>query len=114
MQSGWWLDWLDSHADYGPAIFLDAESSNVDITASTDENDAMRTTVNLDDDVHKLACAVAELRSISLGKAISDLARKGARAEMPTRKVRGLVVFDLPPDSPVVTMETVKRLESEL
>ena len=73
----------------------------------------MRTTLTLDDDVLELAARQAKLRGVSLGKAVSDLIRKGLKAQTQVRRERGLVVFDLPADSPEVTMETVKRLESE-
>ena len=73
----------------------------------------MRTTLRLDDDVFELAARQAKLRRVSLGKAVSDLIRKGLKAQAQVRRKGGLVVFDLPADSPAVTMETVKRLESE-
>src|SRR2546421_8573411 len=72
----------------------------------------MRITLNLDDDVLTTARRYAKSRSISLGKAVSDLVRRGIAAPRPTRMVNGLVVLDLPSNSPEVTMETVKRLET--
>ena len=74
----------------------------------------MRTTIRIDDDAFALAQQVARMRLISLGKAVSDLIRRGNVAQAQVRQERGLTVFDLPDDSPVVTMETVKRLENEL
>ena len=74
----------------------------------------MRTTLNLDDDVLQQAKAYAERGSMPLGEAISRLARRGLEAGLRTRKVHGLTVFDLPPDSPAVTSEHVKQLENEL
>ncbi len=73
----------------------------------------MRTTLNLDDDVFEVVKRYAESRSVSIGKAASDLVRRGVTASHPTRKVNGLLVFDLPSDSPVVTSEQVKELEAE-
>jgi len=55
----------------------------------------------------------AEARSMALGKALSELARRGAEAPVKTRKVNGLVVFDLPEDTERVTTEHVKKLEAE-
>lgn len=69
--------------------------------------------MTLDDEVYELAQVLAEARHVSLGKALSDLARKGAQMEMPTRRQSGLVLFDLPKDSPRVDMQAVKRLEAE-
>lgn len=74
----------------------------------------MRTTVNLDDDVLVAAKEYAENRSLPLGKAVSELVRRGIASTRPTRLVNGLLVFDLPADSPKVTRETVKRLVSEI
>jgi hypothetical protein len=73
----------------------------------------MRTTLQIDDDVLAAAKARAQARSESIGKALSELARKGARAELPMKRVGGLLVFQLPADSPPVTMDLVRRLESE-
>ena len=74
----------------------------------------MRTTLNLDDDVLELLKQYSHARSIALGKAASELLRKGAAAQTPTRLVNGIVVFDVPPDSPRITTERVRELESEL
>lgn len=73
----------------------------------------MRTTVNLDDEVGDLIKQYAESRSIALGKAVSELVRRGLAADRPTRVVNGLRIVELPPDSPRVTTELVRRLESE-
>jgi hypothetical protein len=73
----------------------------------------MRTTIQLDDDVFDLVRRVATGRKVSLGQAVSDLVRKGLTSEARVRRERGVVVFDLPEDSPPVTTESVKRLESE-
>lgn len=74
----------------------------------------MRTTLNLDDDALALVREYSERRSLALGKAASELVRKGFSTPTPTRIVNGIVVFDIPPDSPRITTERVKELESEL
>ena len=73
----------------------------------------MRTTLNLDDDVLPLVGKYAASRSLGLGKAVSELVRRGLAARRPTRVVNGLQVFDLPPDSPRVTSEHVRRIEAD-
>ena len=73
----------------------------------------MRTTLTLDDDIYEQAMREAESRKISLGKAVSDLARKGARVEVKLQRKGGLVLPELPEDSPVIEMGTVRRLENE-
>ena len=73
----------------------------------------MRTTVNLDDDVFNMVKRYAEARSVALGKALSELARRGAEAPLKIRKVHGLTVVDLPEDGEKVTTEDVKKLEAK-
>jgi hypothetical protein len=73
----------------------------------------MRTTLTLDDDVLEMARRQARLRRQSLGRTLSDLVRRGLTAPTPAQEQDGLVVFRLPPDSPVVTSEDVRRLETE-
>jgi negative regulator of replication initiation len=70
----------------------------------------VRTTLNLDDDVVGLLKDYAESRSVALGKAASDLMRRGLTAPMQTRMVNGFCTIVLPEDSPVVTSERVKQL----
>ena len=72
----------------------------------------MRTTLNLDDDVLALIKAYAKKRTLGLGRAVSELVRRGIRASHPTRTINGILVFDLPPDSPRVTTEHVRDLEA--
>ena len=55
----------------------------------------------------------AESRALSLGQAVSDLVRRGFSAERPSRVVNGFRVFNLPPDSPIVTAEPIRNLEVE-
>jgi hypothetical protein len=70
----------------------------------------MRTTLNLDDDTLRLVKDYARQRSVPLGRAVSELVHRGLTTPMPTRIVNGVHVVDLPPDSPVVTTEDVRRL----
>lgn len=74
----------------------------------------MRTTLNLDDDALELLRQYSETRSVALGKAASELVRKGFHTPTPTRMVNGIMVFDVPPDNPRITSERVKELESDL
>ena len=73
----------------------------------------MRTTLTLDDDVLELAARQAKLRGVSLGKTVSDLLRRGLSASTPSHYKAGLVVFQLPADSPRVTTDDVRRIETE-
>ena len=73
----------------------------------------MRTTLSLDEDVFRLVKSYAENRSLAMGKAVSELVRRGLNAPVKTRLVNGLVVFDIPENSETVTSALVKRLEAE-
>ena len=72
----------------------------------------MRSTLSLDDDVFRAVKRYASLRSIALGKAVSELLRRALAAPRPTRLVNGILVFDLPLGSPKVTSKQVKELDA--
>ncbi|MGO9085341.1 MAG: hypothetical protein ACLQBK_08955 [Candidatus Sulfotelmatobacter sp.] len=70
----------------------------------------MRTTLNLDDDVLAFLKEYAGNRSVALGKAASDLMRRGLQAPVQTRMVNGFCTVVLPDETPEVTSEHVKKL----
>ena len=70
----------------------------------------MRTTLNLDDDVLELLKDYADSRSVALGKAASDLVRRGLTAPVQTRMVNGFHTVVLSKDAPKITSEKVKEL----
>ena len=55
----------------------------------------------------------AKLRGVSLGKTVSDLIRRGLNAPTLSKTKAGLVVFQLPADSPRVTTDELRRIEAE-
>jgi len=73
----------------------------------------MRMTLTLDDDILEQAARQAKLRGVSLSKTVSDLLRQGLNAHTPSQNKGGIVVFQLPADSPPVTTEEVRRIEAE-
>jgi hypothetical protein len=73
----------------------------------------MRTTLHVDDEAYRLAVRHAKMRGIRLGRAISDLIVRGARAEIPLKEQDGLLIFDPPQHLPETTTEQVKRLAEE-
>jgi hypothetical protein len=76
----------------------------------------MRTTVDLDEDILKVAKHLAQERAQSLGRVLSDLARQGLQPP-PKSKVRVGVIPTLPrmPGARPATMQDVKDLlESEV
>ena len=70
----------------------------------------MRTTINLDDDVFGEVKQYAETRSVALGRAVSDLLRRGLAAPLPTQIKNGIHVVVLPPGSSAVDSDRVKKL----
>lgn len=74
----------------------------------------MRTTLNLDDDLLIPLQEYASSRSVSMGKAVSELVKKAINTPTPTKKVHGFVVFDVPPDEPRITPERVIEMDSEI
>jgi hypothetical protein len=73
----------------------------------------MRTTLSLDDDVLQEVKAYAKRRDVAIGKAVSDLVRRGLHAPLQTRVVNGIHVVVLPADSPRVTTKRVIELDAE-
>ncbi len=86
----------------------------------------MRTTLKIDDDVLAAARELADRDGCTLGKAVSELARKGFTDSKPTPDTASkppadtntkpptdtkfkIPTFDVPPDAPIFTMEDVKR-----
>ena len=71
----------------------------------------MRTTVDLDEDIIRAAKDMAEERSQSLGRVLSDLARRGLqprKAKVSTRN--GVPLLPRLPGAKAVTSQAVKEL----
>ena len=73
----------------------------------------MRTTLTLEDDAFATAQAYARARAIKLGKAVSELVRRGSAEKIAMKQTGGVWVFDLPPDTPKVTAQQVKEMLEE-
>lgn len=73
----------------------------------------MRTTLSLEDDAVEAIQEYARSRRLSLGKAASELVRRGAHYQVGTRKVNGLPVLNASDDFPVITSERVRELSDE-
>jgi len=74
----------------------------------------VRTTITLDDDVVDEIRAYASENDVSLGKAASELIRRGLRYQIPVVHRNGIPVFDAPEDLPLITTDQVRELlESE-
>jgi negative regulator of replication initiation len=68
----------------------------------------MRTTLEIDDDVLQAARSVAAAEGKNIGKALSDLARRGLAPRSQSKTRSGFPVFDVPPDAAPITLELVK------
>lgn len=73
----------------------------------------MRTTVHLDDDVYQLVKSLASTENVSLGKMLSDLARKAIKLGSPRRAKSDFPVFEVRPGAAPLTPEKVKRALEE-
>ena len=73
----------------------------------------MRTTLNIDEDILMAAKEIAKQKGISVGRALSDLARQALTRESTTNTRNGVPIFPLQEDASVVTLELVNRLRDE-
>lgn len=71
----------------------------------------MRTTVNIDDDVLERAKDIARVRQVSVGEALSALARRGMEAQVELREdpLTGLLVIHAP-GAKAFTPEKVQQM----
>ncbi|HYN41293.1 MAG TPA: antitoxin [Thermoanaerobaculia bacterium] len=73
----------------------------------------MRTTVNLDADVYRAAASLAAAQKSTLGRVLSDLARRGLAPSSVVRNRGGFPVFDVPAGAPPITSEMVREAEED-
>ena len=73
----------------------------------------MRTTLNIEDDVLRAAKEIAQQRKTTVGRVLSDLARKSLTRKAPVSKKNGLPLFPIQPEAQVVTLELVNQLRDE-
>ena len=67
----------------------------------------MRTTLQIDDDVLSAARQLASQRHVSVGRIVSELARKGLRPSPPYRYTDDFPVFEVREDAAVFGPEEV-------
>jgi hypothetical protein len=73
----------------------------------------MRTTLNIDEDILMAAKEIAKQKRISIGRALSDLARQALTRESTTGTRNGLPIFPRQEQAGVVTLELVNQLRDE-
>jgi hypothetical protein len=70
----------------------------------------MRTTIQIDEDILRVARSLARSEGRSIGAVVSELARKGLRpAQIRSSGRSGLPTFDVPVDAAPVTPEMVRQ-----
>jgi hypothetical protein len=67
----------------------------------------------LEDDAVKVVRAYARGNRLSMGKAASELIRRGSRYQLGIRMLNGLPVVDAPDDFPTITTQRVRELLDE-
>lgn len=70
----------------------------------------VRTTLNIDDDVFGEVKQYAESRSVAMGRAVSELIRRGLKSPLQTQLIDGIHVVVLAANSPPVDTGQVKQL----
>ena len=73
----------------------------------------MRTTIDIEDDVLLAAKEIARRRDISIGKALSDLARQALSRQDTAAMRNGVPLFPVRPGASVITLELVNQLRDE-
>ena len=73
----------------------------------------MRTTLTVDDDVLLAARKLADASGKSVGKALSDLARRGLSSSMTGRRRGGIQLLPTKDGATGATLEEVNRLRDE-
>lgn len=89
---------------------------HLDITLAPGYSGGMRTTLTIDDDLLAVARSLAQAKAESLGKALSELARRGLNATPRVRRSHrdlGFPVFSVPKGAHPITLEDVRKAEDE-
>ena len=74
----------------------------------------MRTTINLPDDVYEAARSLADVKRISLGHALADLARHGMNRPRRASAKKAFPCFVLPESAKPITLEQTLIAEDRL
>ena len=88
-------------------------SSHLDFASGATHDLLMRTTVNIDTDVYRAAVSLAAERKSTIGRVLSDLARRGLAPTSRIGNRGGFPVFDVPADAPPITSEMVRDAEED-
>ncbi len=75
----------------------------------------MKTTVTIDDELLEVARNLAQARSVSLGRVLTNLARQGLASvpEFDRRPETGFPIFRVSPGARPISIEDIHRVEEE-
>ena len=73
----------------------------------------MRTTVNLDSDVYEAVTSLAQSSGQSLGKVLSNVARKGLQPKPVKRRKGGLPTFKVSKNAPMIPGDRIQKFWDE-
>jgi hypothetical protein len=73
----------------------------------------MRTTLTIDDDVYEAAQSLSRASGQSLGGVLSQLARRGLKAQGDFAARNNLPVFNVPSNAPVIPSGRARQLDAE-
>ena len=76
--------------------------------------EGVRTTIDIEEDVLLAAKEIARQRGITVGRVLSDLARKSLTRKVPVSRQHGLPLFPIQPNAGLVTLELVNHLRDEM
>lgn len=62
----------------------------------------MRTTITLDDDVFQIVSGLSQSSGLSMGKVLSEVARRGLKPRAGKKKKKGVPTFDVSPNAPMI------------
>ncbi len=74
----------------------------------------MRTTLNLPDDVYRIARSLAGAKGISLGEALAELVRQGLRPPIRLDEQKPFPCFALSEQAKPITLEQTLEAEDQL
>lgn len=95
--------------------FAEEAPGGFDIAVSPYQDEGMRTTITLDQDVYEAALHLSRSSGERLGKVISELARRGlTRAHSPKPKGKSrFPTFHVPPGAPIIPAARVQKAIDE-
>ena len=73
----------------------------------------MRTTLHIDDDIYEAARSLAAIERSSVGKVLSQLARRALTSSRQARTSHGFPVFEVPGNTPPLTPDMVREALDE-